>query len=187
MIDFTSVEAGMPSATSSQTIGPFWHLIEHPEWADLTRFGAAGHVVRLTGTVVDGDGNPVTDAAVELWQADPPADEHFPAFGRSCTDEAGRFHFTTLRPGPVPGRGNALQAPHFAITILARGLLKALMTRAYFAGEPLNDSDPLLSSIDDPRRRATLIAESDGTDCWRIAIRLQRGALGDTETVFLDL
>ena len=177
----------MPSATSSQTIGPFWHLIEHPEWADLTRFGAAGDPITLAGTVVDGDGNPVTDAAVELWQADPPADERFPAFGRSRTDEAGRFHFTTLRPGPVPGRGNALQAPHFAITILARGLLKALTTRAYFAGEPLNDSDPLLSSIDDPRRRATLVAEPDGADGWRIDIRLQRGACGAAETVFLDI
>ena len=67
----------MPSATSSQTIGPFWHLIEHPEWADLTRFGAAGARVTLSGSVVDGDGNPVTDAAVELWQADPSADESF--------------------------------------------------------------------------------------------------------------
>ena len=177
----------MPSATSSQTIGPFWHLIEHPEWADLTRFGATGSVIRLTGTVIDGDGDPVTDAAVELWQADPPADERFPAFGRSRTDEAGRFQFTTLRPGPVPGRGNALQAPHFAITILARGLLKALTTRAYFAGEALNDSDPLLSSIDDSRRRATLIAEPDGADGWRMDIRLQRGARGETETVFLDI
>ena len=64
----------MPSATSSQTIGPFWHLIEHPEWADLTRLGAAGARVTLTGSVIDGDGNPVTDAAVELWQADPPAE-----------------------------------------------------------------------------------------------------------------
>ena len=177
----------MPSATSSQTIGPFWHLIEHPEWADLTRFGAAGERVRISGTVIDGDGNPVTDAAVELWQADPPADERFPAFGRSRTDEAGKFQFTTLRPGPVSGRGNALQAPHFAIAILARGLLKALTTRVYFAGEALNDSDPLLSSIDDPKRRATLIAEPDGADGWRFDIRLQRGALEDTETVFLDI
>ena len=60
----------MPSATGGQTIGPFWHLIEHPEWADLTRFGAAGERITLTGSVIDGDGNPVTDAAVELWQAD---------------------------------------------------------------------------------------------------------------------
>jgi protocatechuate 3,4-dioxygenase, alpha subunit len=177
----------MPSATSSQTIGPFWHLIEHPEWADLTRFGVAGPVVTLTGTVSDGDGNPVTDAAVELWQADPPADDRFPAFGRSRTDEAGRFQFRTLKPGPMPGRGNAQQAPHFALTILARGLLKGLVTRAYFAGEPLNETDPLLSSIEDPKRRATLIAESEGTDRWRIDIRLQRGAHAETETVFLDI
>ena len=177
----------MTSATASQTIGPFWHLIEHPEWADLTRFGAVGPQVTLTGAVIDGDGNPVTDAAVELWQSDPPADDRFSGFGRSRTDEAGRFHFKTLKPGPVPGRGNAQQAPHFALTILARGLLKALTTRAYFAGEPLNETDPLLSSIEDPARRATLVAASDGIDCWRIDIRLQRGSHAQTETVFLDI
>jgi protocatechuate 3,4-dioxygenase, alpha subunit len=177
----------MPSATSSQTIGPFWHLIEHPEWADLTRFGAAGSHLTLTGTVIDGDGNPVTDAAIELWQADPPADDRFPAFGRSRTDEAGRFRFKTVKPGPVPGRGNTQQAPHFAITILARGLLKGLATRAYLAGEPLNDTDPLLSSIEDPRRRSTLLARPDGQDRWQIDIRLQRGPRAETETVFLDI
>ncbi len=177
----------MPSATASQTIGPFWHLIEHPEWADLTRFGAAGPEVTLTGSVIDGDGNPITDAAVELWQSDPPADDRFPAFGRSRTDDVGRFRFKTLKPGPVPGRGNAQQAPHFAITILARGLLKGLTTRAYFAGEPLNDTDPLLSSIEDPARRATLIAAPGGIDSWHIDIRLQRGPHAETETVFLDI
>ena len=177
----------MPGATSSQTIGPFWHLIEHPEWADLTRFGAEGERVVLTGTVFDGDGNPVTDAAVELWQADPPADDRFPAFGRSRTDETGRFRFTTLKPGPVPGRGNTQQAPHFAITILARGLLKGLTTRAYFAGDPLNETDPLLSSIEDPTRRATLLARPDGGDRWRVDILLQRGPHDETETVFLDV
>jgi protocatechuate 3,4-dioxygenase, alpha subunit len=177
----------VPSATASQTIGPFWHLIEHPEWADLTRFGAAGPQVSLTGSVIDGDGNPVTDAAVELWQSDPPADDHFPAFGRSRTDEAGRFHFKTVKPGPVAGRGNAQQAPHFAITILARGLLKGLVTRVYFAGEPLNETDPLLSSIKDPARRATLIAAPRGIDSWHIDIWLQRGPRAEAETVCLDI
>jgi protocatechuate 3,4-dioxygenase alpha subunit len=177
----------VPSATASQTIGPFWHLIEHPEWADLTRFGAAGPQLTLTGSVLDGDGNPVTDAAVELWQSDPPVDDRFPGFGRSRTDGAGRFQFKTLKPGPVPGRGNAQQAPHFALTILARGLLKGLTTRAYFAGEPLNESDPLLSSIDDLTRRATLIAASAGPGHWHIDLRLQRGPHAETETVFLDI
>jgi protocatechuate 3,4-dioxygenase, alpha subunit len=177
----------VPAATSSQTIGPFWHLIEHPEWADLTRFGAAGQRIALAGSVVDGDGNPVTDAAVELWQADPPADEHFPGFGRCQTDERGEFSFTTVKPGPVPGRGNSMQAPHFAIALHARGLLKALVTRAYFDGEALNETDPLLSAIEDPRRRATLIARAEGVDRWRIDIRLQRGRNAETETVFLEI
>jgi protocatechuate 3,4-dioxygenase alpha subunit len=177
----------MSSATGSQTIGPFWHLIEHPEWADLTRFGVSGTPLTLTGSILDGDGNPVTDAAVELWQADPPADNHFPAFGRSRTDERGEFRFTTLKPGPVPGRGNAHQAPHFAIAVHARGLLKALVTRAYFAGEPLNETDPLLSSIENSERRATMIAQYQGEDRWRLDIRLQRGPRAETETVFLDI
>jgi protocatechuate 3,4-dioxygenase, alpha subunit len=177
----------VPSATSSQTIGPFWHLIEHAEWADLTRFGAAGPRVTLSGSVVDGDGNPVTDAAVELWQADPLADESFPGLGRCRTDHNGEFRFRTVKPGPVPGRGNAQQAPHFAILVHARGLLKHLATRAYFDGEPLNGTDPLLSSIEDQRRRGTLLARSVSDDHWRFDIRLQRGARGESETVFLDI
>jgi protocatechuate 3,4-dioxygenase alpha subunit len=177
----------MPSATSSQTVGPFWHLIEHPEWADLTRFGATGERITLTGSVIDGDGNLVTDAAVELWQSDPPADDHFPGFGRSRTGERGEFRFTTVKPGPVPGRGNAQQAPHFAIAVHARGLLKPLVTRAYFAGEPLNESDPLLASIEDPKRRGTMIAQQQGEGLWQVGIRLQRGPNGEPETVFLDI
>ena len=177
----------MSSATGGQTVGPFWHLIEHAEWADLTRFGATGARLTLTGAVVDGDGDPVTDAAVELWQSDPPADDRFPGFGRSRTDERGEFQFTTVKPGPVPGRGNAQQAPHFEIAIHARGLLKGLVTRAYFADEPLNETDPLLSTIEDTTRRTTLIAQPNGPTGWRIDIRLQRGPHGEPETVFLDV
>jgi protocatechuate 3,4-dioxygenase alpha subunit len=177
----------VPNATASQTVGPFWHLIEHAESADLTRFGAVGERMTLTGSVVDGDGSPVTDAAVELWQPDPPAEDSFPGFGRCRTDQHGEFRFTTVKPGPVPGRGNAQQAPHFAIAVHARGLLKALMTRAYFEGEPRNETDPLLSSIEDARRRATLLARAGADNSWRIDIRLQRGLRGETETVFLDI
>jgi protocatechuate 3,4-dioxygenase alpha subunit len=92
-----------------------------------------------------------------------------------------------VKPGPVPGRGNAQQAPHFAIALLALGLQKALMTRAYFEDDPLNETDPLLSSIEDPRRRATLLARPESGDRWRLDIRLQRGAHSETETVFLDI
>jgi protocatechuate 3,4-dioxygenase alpha subunit len=92
-----------------------------------------------------------------------------------------------VKPGPVPGRGNAQQAPHFAIALHALGLLKALMTRAYFEDDPLNETDPLLSSIEDPKRRATLVAQPQGVDRWRIDIRLQRGPSSEAETVFLDI
>jgi protocatechuate 3,4-dioxygenase alpha subunit len=173
----------VPIATPSQTIGPYWHLIEYPEFADLTRFGASGEKVVLTGRVFDGDAAPVPDACVELWQASPEADDTFPGYGRAATDTDGRYRFTTLKPGPVPGRGNALQAPHFAINILGRGILTRLYTRAYFAGEKLNETDPLLSMIDDPARRSTLIARPEGAGTWRMDIRLQ----GEGETVFIAI
>ena len=173
----------MASATASQTIGPFWHLLDEAGSGDLTRFGATGERITLGGVIRDGDGAPVSDACVEIWQSDPPASESFLGFGRCATDAEGSFRFTTLKPGPVPGRGNALQAPHLAIAIFARGLLKALITRAYFAGERLNETDPLLAAIEDPARRATLVARPEGGAQWRLDIRLQ----GDGETVFLEI
>jgi protocatechuate 3,4-dioxygenase alpha subunit len=181
----------MPIATASQTIGPYWHLIEHPEMADLTRFGAKGEKIVFTGRITDGDGLPVTDACVEIWQADPPANETFPGCGRTATDPQGIFRFITIKPGQVPGprgvAGNAPQAPHLAITILARGLVKALHTRAYFDGDRLNESDPVLGLVEPPARRATLIAcpagKQDGAAVWRLDLRLQ----GDNETVFMEI
>ncbi len=169
--------------TASQTIGPYWHLLEDKDWADLTRFGAKGARVTLIGRIEDGAGEPVADACVEIWQADPPADDRWSGFGRCGTDRNGMFRFVTLKPGPLPGRGNAQQAPHIALRIFARGLLRDLATRVYFEGETLNETDPLLASIEDPARRATLIARQAGVDTWRMDIRLQGGA----ETVFLDI
>jgi protocatechuate 3,4-dioxygenase, alpha subunit len=172
----------MAVATASQTIGPYWHLIEDPTWADLTRFGADGEKIVLTGTVTDGSGNRVSDAAIEIWQTSPAASKNFPAFGRCRTDADGAFRFTTLRPGPVAGPGNAQQAPHIAIAIFARGLLKALTTRLYFQDEPLNETDPVLSLIEDTARRRTLIARPVGPNAWTFDIRLQ----GENETVFME-
>lgn len=172
----------MGVATANQTIGPYWHLIEDPSWADLTRFGAEGEKIVLTGTVLDGAGSAVTDAAIEIWQSSPAVSETFPAFGRCRTDAAGSFRFITLKPGPVAGAGNVQQAPHVAISIFARGLLKALTTRLYFPDEPLNETDPVLSLIEDAARRGTLIARAVSAGTWRLDIRLQ----GDNETVFME-
>jgi protocatechuate 3,4-dioxygenase alpha subunit len=169
-------------AIANQTIGPYWHLIEDVTWSDLTRFGAEGDRIVLTGTVLDGAGSMVTDAAIEIWQSSPAASDTFPAFGRCRTDANGAFRFITLKPGPVAGLGNAQQAPHVAISIFARGLLKALTTRLYFQDEPLNETDPVLSAIDDPQRRASLIARKTAPDAWNLDIRLQ----GEIETVFLE-
>jgi protocatechuate 3,4-dioxygenase alpha subunit len=176
------------AATTSQTIGPYWHLLEDPSWADLTRFGAAGETIALIGTITDGDGLPVGDACVELWQPSPAASPIWDGFGRAATDPEGNFRFVTLKPGPVGGApgANAPQAPHVALTLFARGLLIHLQTRAYFEGDALNESDPLLSSLE-PARRATLVArpvgERDGLPTWRMDIRLQ----GADETVFLEI
>ena len=150
--------------------------------------------------MLDETGAPVPHSLVEVWQAnaagrynhpddhqaDKPIDPHFRGFGRVATDTAGRFRLVTVKPGPVPGRGNALQAPHLNLALFARGLLKHLYTRIYFADEPANAADPLLSSIDDAAARATLLARraaGDNPAVYHFDIVLQ----GDNETVFLDI
>lgn len=187
--------------TASQTVGPFFHLgMARPEWADLTRDNPEGERIVVEGRVLDGDAAPVPDAVIEVWQAnaagrynhpddrqtDKPIDPNFRGFGRVATDSDGRFRIVTIRPGPVPGRGNALQAPHLTLAIFGRGLLRHLYTRLYFADEAANANDPLLSSIEDEAARQTLIAspgEAGGTATYRFDIVLQ----GEKETVFLDI
>jgi protocatechuate 3,4-dioxygenase alpha subunit len=180
----------MTSATASQTAGPYWHMIDFPEWADLLRAGSgnegvAGEKMTLVGRITDGDDAPCGDALVEIWQAGPDGayEAGFRGFGRCASDANGEFRFTTLKPGPVPGRGNTLQAPHIQIVIFARGLMSHVVTRAYFEGEALNATDPVLNLVDDPARRATLVAKPEGNGVWRMDIRLQ----GAGETVFLDV
>jgi protocatechuate 3,4-dioxygenase alpha subunit len=178
-------------ATASQTAGPYWHMVDFPEWADLLRAGGPnegieGERIVITGRITDGRGDPMADAMVEIWQAGPDGryDGAFHGFGRCATDKDGRFRFVTLKPGPVPGRGNALQAPHIMLSIFARGLMKQAITRLYFAGEPLNATDPVLNMIEDPARRATLIAEAGNSPGeWRLDIRFQ----GPNETVFFEV
>jgi protocatechuate 3,4-dioxygenase, alpha subunit len=187
--------------TPSQTVGPFFHLgLDRPEWGDLTAGKPAGERIAIEGRVIDGEGAPVPDAMIELWQAnaagrynhpeddqeDKPLDPNFRGFGRVATDGEGRFRVVTIKPGPVPGRGNALQAPHINLAVFARGMLIHLYTRIYFADEPLNAGDPLLSSIEDAAVRGTLLARCTDTTrppVWHFDIVLQ----GEHETAFLDI
>jgi protocatechuate 3,4-dioxygenase alpha subunit len=171
----------MPT-TTSQTIGPYWHLLEDKSWADLTRFGAAGEVITIEGHVFDGAGAPLTDACIEIWQSSPEVTDDFSGFGRAATDDSGKFSFRTIKPGPVPGPGNSLQAPHLALTILARGLLIHLTTRVYFDGDPANENDPILALVEDTRR-GTLLARETSAGVWHLDIHLQ----GDAETVFFEI
>lgn len=188
--------------TSSQTIGPFFReALERPAWSDLTRDGISGEIVRIEGVVRDGDGAPVPDALLELWQADAngryahpedigpvSSDRLFRGFGRACTDADGRFWFRTVVPGAVAGPDGAAQAPHANLTIFARGLLKRLVTRIYFSDHAAeNARDPLLAAIADPDVRATLIAlredRANGPAVYRFDVVLQ----GAGETAFLAI
>jgi protocatechuate 3,4-dioxygenase alpha subunit len=187
--------------TPSQTVGPFFHLgMARAEWGDLTAGHPASEHIAIEGRVIDGDGAPVPDAVIELWQAnaagrynhpddqqtDKPLNPHFRGFGRVATNAEGRFRVVTIKPGPVPGRGNALQAPHINIALFARGLLKHLYTRLYFADEPANASDPLLTSIEDETARRSLLArraQAGSPALYQFDIVLQ----GENETAFLDI
>jgi protocatechuate 3,4-dioxygenase alpha subunit len=190
--------AGKLIATPGQTVGPFFALgLDRPEWADMTRGNPQGQRIVIEGQVLDGDGAPVPDALIELWQAnaagrydhvedtrtDKAIDANFHGYGRVATDSQGRFRVATIKPGPVPGRGNTLQAPHINVAFFARGLLRQLHTRIYFADEPANASDPLLSAIEDDAARQTLLARPEAAGTYRFDFILQ----GKDETAFLDI
>src|SRR5215208_2152160 len=147
----------MPT-TPSQTVGPFFAIeLPYGDGRYVVREDAAG-AIWLRGRVFDGDGAPVPDALVESWQADPDGrfGGDFRGFGRSGTDDEGRWAILTLKPGQVPGRpghDETPQAPHVDLAIFARGLLHQVVTRLYFADESqANAADPVLSGLDDQAR-----------------------------------
>lgn len=183
--------------TASQTVGPFFHLgLAWLTGDTLAGPDVSGERVTIAGRVLDGDGRPVPDALIEIWQANAdgqyghPEDTRgtpprggFTGFGRVATDEEGAFRFTTIKPGRVPGPGGHLQAPHLLVAVFMRGLLKHLVTRLYFPDDPGNAEDPILNLVE-PARRATLIAKKvpgrDGVLEWNVILQ------GQGETVFFD-
>jgi len=183
--------------TSSQTVGPYLHIgLTWLNTDNLVAPGVVGDPITIEGRVTDGDGAPVSDAVVEIWQANAsgryahpedtgsaPLEPSWQGFGRVPTDDDGRFRFTTIKPGRVPAPGGGLQAPHINVTIFMRGMLRQLITRIYFAGDPANEEDAVLQSVP-AARRATLLAAAERTNPSALAwnVRLQ----GDGETVFFD-
>jgi len=182
-------------ASGSQTVGPYLHI--GLTWLNTDRIagrGVKGERVTLQGRVLDGDGVGVSDAVVEIWQANAagkyahPEDRQkkaveksFRGFGRIPTDAKGRFRFSTVKPGRVPGPDGKLQAPHLSVTVFMRGLLKQLSTRIYFPDERANMQDAILRCVP-AARRATLIARPKARGLLEWDVVLQ----GRNETVFFD-
>jgi protocatechuate 3,4-dioxygenase, alpha subunit len=182
-------------ASGSQTVGPYLHI--GLTWLNTERIakpGVEGERVVIQGRLLDGDGAGVGDGLVEIWQANAagkyahPDDRQkkalekgFRGFGRIPTDAKGRFRFSTIKPGRVPGPGGRLQAPHLVVTVFMRGLLKQLMTRIYFPDDPANAQDPFLKRVP-AARRGTLIARRKGKGVLQWDVVLQ----GRNETVFFD-
>jgi protocatechuate 3,4-dioxygenase, alpha subunit len=184
-------------ATPSQTVGPFFHhgLADNVMLGCLVRPETKGERVRLHLRVLDGDGVPVNDALVELWQADadgqyvrPPdpstllSAPGFCGFGRLATDADGACTFETIRPGRIAAADGQLQASHINVCLFARGLLRQLYTRVYFENDPDLAADVVRARVPEDRRH-TLTARSSGGSEWTFDICLQ----GEHETVFFDL
>ena len=214
----------MAHQTPWQTTGPFFHFgLAWKGGADLvgdstlgarTDLTAPGHDpttgsrhsgrertlgerIEIVGHLFDNTDAPLTDALLEIWQAnaagryahpedsrdDVALDPNFVGFGRAATDKDGGFRFRTIRPGRVPGPGNTLQAPHIALGMVGPGMLKRFVTRIYFSGAPGNEDDPILAHVPESRRQ-TLIAHAapDAPRTYRFDIHLA----GPHETVFFE-
>jgi protocatechuate 3,4-dioxygenase alpha subunit len=184
-------------ATTSQTVGPYFKIGFSPLYRDeLAGPEVRGERITIEGRVFDGEGRPVPDAVLELWQADTngkyaspsalesrPAERTFFGFGRIPTDDEGAFRFSTIRPGSVAGPGETKQAPHIVVSIFMRGLLTRLVTRIYFFDETANEKDAVLQLVE-PQRRGSLMAMpvAGNAGLWEWNVNLQ----GERETVFFD-
>ena len=189
--------------TPSQTVGPYFAYALTPTayslkaltGDDLVTPDTVGEPIVIEGRVLDGAGASVPDCFLELWQADgagrypgqpgQKSNTSFKGFGRSAADKDGRYHFHTVKPGPVPGVDGRMQAPHINVGIFARGVLRRMVTRIYFADEAANDGDAVLALVP-ADRRTTLIAKRDGPANG--APRYVFGVLlqGEGETVFFE-
>ncbi len=205
-------DLGRLKESPSQTAGPYVHIGCTPLFtgiegvydadlgAEMVNDKTRGERITITGKVIDGSGNPLRDALLEIWQADTDglynstqelrgdADPNFSGWGRCPTDmDSGQYVFQTIKPGRVPFRDGRLMAPHVTFWIVARGINIGLHTRMYFEDEDAaNGEDPILARIENRSRVQTLIAkrsESGGVVSYTFDIRLQ----GDDETVFFDI
>jgi protocatechuate 3,4-dioxygenase alpha subunit len=179
-------------ATPSQTVGPFFQvaLAATDALGSLASPEARGERLRLRVRVLDGTGAPVPDCLIEIYQADSDGQyglAPFGGFGRLATRADGSCVFDTVRPGSVKDGRGGVQAPHVNVCLFARGLLRHLYTRIYFAGDPDLEHDPVLALVPADRRSAlhasVIDGPADSSRVWEFVIRLQ----GQQETPFFDL
>ena len=196
--------------TPSQTAGPYVAIGMAPNAANFAEIRGVykedlganmlgpdtkGERIEIVLRIIDGDGVPVSDALVELWQADAdgnyvrngdPVGGGFTGFGRQIYNDTGTFAFKTIKPGRVAGPDGKKMAPHVAVWIVARGINIGLQTRLYFEDEAdANETDWVMTRIMNPARRKTLVARKEQGDVPRylLDIHLQ----GENETVFFDV
>ena len=183
------------SVTPSQTVGPFFDVLLRSRTACRMADPKAPGAIVVHGRLRDGEGMPVPDALVEIWQADRhghyahpddpdsgSADPEFSGYGWCHTGSDGDFRFSTVKPGAVRDPEGRMQAPHILVSVTARGVLARYVTRLYFADEAANAGDLVLGLVPEGRRD-TLIARVSDPVSYQFDISLQ----GASETVFFDV
>lgn len=185
--------------TPSQTVGPFFNygLFTRSNLNILVTDETRGQRINIIGQVIDGDGVPVPDAMIEIWQPDAngifshpsdprfaDVDPNFRGFGRSETVNNGKFSFKTIKPGAIPFDGERMQAPYISVKVFGRGLLIHAHTRLYFSDEPANESDPVLGLVAADRRHTLIAQRMESSDlptyCFNVVLQ------GENETVFFE-
>ena len=186
----------MAGITPSQTVGPYFGIMvgRRSECRQVTP-ETIGVRIAIEGQLFDGEGHVIPDAFIEIWQADAngryrhpddaassDADPHFNGYGWAHTRGDGGYRFDTIKPGRVSDPGQGEQAPHILVSVMARGILTRFVTRIYFADEPANALDPILTLVP-AERRATLLARrvDDGRYVFNIVMQ------GAGETAFFDV
>jgi protocatechuate 3,4-dioxygenase alpha subunit len=186
--------------TPSMTVGPYFAYGLTPEQSGyklksitspvLVSEDTPGERITLRGKIYDGNGEIISDALIEIWQADakgnyisretPPTGDIFTGFGRCDAEPEREYRFETIKPGSIA----EAHAPHINMIIFMRGMLSHAYTRVYFSDE-INDDDAVFSSVP-VERRSTIIAkptEKDGEIIYHFDLHMQ----GENETVFFDV
>jgi protocatechuate 3,4-dioxygenase beta subunit len=190
--------------TVSEATGPqLGDLRPGPLDHDLTRQHEGepvGERITVSGRLLDGDGRPIGDSLVEIWQANAagryrhrrdtwpaPLDPSFSGGGRCVTDADGRYEFVTIKPGPYPwgNHPNAWRPAHIHFSLLGRAFAQRLVTQMYFPGDPLFAHDPIFNSVRDPQVRERLVARFSidrSQENWALAYEFDIVLRGPDET-----